>query len=115
MDTSLIVPGEKPENHVYTAQMGETTLTIETGRLAKQAGGAVTVRMGDSMVLATATMAKNVRAGIDFFPLSVEYEERIYAAGRIPGSFFRREGRPAEAGILMSPLGRPPDAPAVPG
>jgi polyribonucleotide nucleotidyltransferase len=114
MDTSLIVPGEKPANHVYTAKIGETTLTVETGRLAKQAGGAVTVRMGDSMVLATATMSKSVRQGIDFFPLSVEYEERIYAAGRIPGSFFRREGRPAEAAILVARLVDRPMRPLFP-
>ena len=114
MDTSLIVPGVKPENHVYTAKIGETTITIETGRLAKLAGGAVTARLGDTVVLATATMSKNVRAGIDFFPLSVEYEERIYAAGRIPGSFFRREGRPGEAAILVARLVDRPMRPLFP-
>ena len=114
MDTSLIVPVNKPENHVYTARVGETDITIETGRLARLAGGAVTARIGDTMVLATATMSKSVRQGIDFFPLSVEYEERLYAAGRIPGSFFRREGRPAEAAILISRLIDRPMRPLFP-
>ena len=114
MDTSLIVPAEKPENHVYTANIGETTITIETGRLARLAGGAVTARTGDTVVLATATMSKSVRQGIDFFPLSVEYEERIYAAGRIPGSFFRREGRPGEAAILVARLVDRPMRPLFP-
>lgn len=69
-----------------------------------QAGGAVTVRVGDSMVLATATMSKNPREGLDFFPLSVDFEEKMYAAGRIPGGFFRREGRPSTEAVLTSRL-----------
>jgi polyribonucleotide nucleotidyltransferase len=113
-DATSIVETVIPENHVYTVNIGDKELTIETGRLAKQAGGAVTLRMGDTMVLATATMAKQVRAGIDFFPLSVEYEERMYAAGRIPGSFFRREGRPGEAGILICRLVDRPLRPLFP-
>ncbi|MCP4677810.1 MAG: polyribonucleotide nucleotidyltransferase, partial [Deltaproteobacteria bacterium] len=80
----------------YTAVVGGESITIATGKLAGQAGGAVTVRLGDTMLLATATMSKRPREGIDFFPLSVDFEERLYAAGRIPGSFFRREGRPTE-------------------
>ncbi len=86
----------------YTSEIGGKTLTIETGRFAEQAGGAVTVRMGDTLVFATATMSSSVREGIDFFPLSVDYEEKLYAAGRIPGSYFRREGRPAESAILTA-------------
>jgi len=113
-DATSIVETVIPENHVYTVKIGDKELTLETGRLAKQAGGAVTVRMGDTMVLATATMAKQVRAGIDFFPLSVEYEERLYAAGRIPGSYFRREGRPAEAAILICRLVDRPLRPLFP-
>ncbi len=109
-----VLPPNKPENHVYKANVGNTELTIETGRLAQLAGGAVTLRMGDTMVLATATMAKQVRAGIDFFPLSVDYEERIYAAGRVPGSFHRREGRPNEAGILICRLVDRPMRPLFP-
>lgn len=86
----------------YTVDLAGTSIVIEAGRLAEQAGGAVTVRMGDTMVFATATMSKNPREGIDFFPLSVDYEEKMYAAGRIPGSFFRREGRPSESAILLA-------------
>lgn len=113
-DVTMVVPVQKPENHVYTANIGGKTITIETGRLARLAGGAVTARMGDTMVLGTATMAAAPRAGIDFFPLSVEYEERLYAAGRIPGSYFRREGRPAEAAILIARLVDRPMRPLFP-
>ncbi|MDZ4768588.1 MAG: polyribonucleotide nucleotidyltransferase [Chloroflexota bacterium] len=86
--------------HRFTATIGADEIIVETGKLAEQAGGAVTVRLADSMVFATATMSKNARSGIDFFPLSVDYEEKLYAAGRIPGSFFRREGKPSEQSIL---------------
>jgi polyribonucleotide nucleotidyltransferase len=88
----------------YVVEMGGKPLTIETGDLAMQAGGAVMVRLGDSVVLCTATASKSPREGIDFFPLTVDFEERLYAAGRIPGSFFRREGRPSESAILTSRL-----------
>ena len=74
----------------YVAQVGDQSFTIETGLLAMQAGGAVSVRLGDSVVLCTATASRKPREGIDFFPLTVDFEERLYAAGRIPGSFFRR-------------------------
>ncbi len=86
----------------YSTELGGKPITIETGRLAEQAGGAVTVRMGDTMIFASVTMNTSPREGIDFFPLMVDYEEKLYAAGRIPGSFFRREGRPAENAILVS-------------
>ncbi|MBL8157011.1 MAG: polyribonucleotide nucleotidyltransferase, partial [Anaerolineae bacterium] len=89
-------------NHRFTARLGASEIIIETGKLAEQAGGAVTVREGDTVVFATATMSKHPRPGVDFFPLSVDYEEKMYAAGRIPGSFFRREGRPSEQAILIS-------------
>src|SRR5438093_465748 len=79
-------------------------LTFETGKYAKQAGGAVTVQYGDTVVFAAATVAKTIRTGIDFFPLTVDFEERLYAAGKIPGSFPRREGRPSEEGILLQAL-----------
>jgi polyribonucleotide nucleotidyltransferase len=88
----------------YVVQAGEQSITLETGQLAMQAGGSVVVRLGDSVVLCTATTSKAPREGIDFFPLTVDFEERLYAAGRIPGSFFRREGRPSEAAILTSRL-----------
>ncbi len=88
--------------HKFIINVGDDEIEIETGRLAEQAGGAVTVRTGDTVIFASATMSKTVREGLDFFPLSVDYEEKQYAAGRIPGSFFRREGRPSEAAILIS-------------
>ena len=85
--------------------LGRDKLIIETGKLAGQAHGAVTVRYGDSIVLATAVMSDRPRAeDIDFLPLTVDYEERLYAAGKIPGSFFRREGRPGQEGILNARL-----------
>jgi polyribonucleotide nucleotidyltransferase len=88
----------------YVVQFGDQSLTLETGELAMQAGGAVTVQLGDSVVLCTATTSREPREGIDFLPLTVDFEERLYAAGRIPGSFFRREGRPSESAILTSRL-----------
>ncbi len=93
----------KPESKQYSATVGGELFTFETGKLAAQAGGSVTVRVGDFIVFAAATMG-GVREGIDFFPLSVEYEERLYASGKIPGSFFRREGRPTEDAILTARL-----------
>jgi len=88
----------------FNTTIGGQTVTIETGKLAGLAGGAVTIRCGDTLLLAAATMSRDPREGIDFFPLSVDYEEKLYAAGRIPGSFFRREGRPGEGAILTSRL-----------
>jgi len=84
--------------------VGNQTITFETGKLAGQAGGAVTIRVGDSVIFASAVMSNETREGIDFFPLSVEYEERLYAGGRIPGSFFRREGRPDDEAVLTARL-----------
>ena len=101
------------QKHSYTARLGESEILIETGTLAKQASGSVTVRCGDSVVLVTATSA-NPREGVDFFPLSVDYEERLYAAGRIPGSFQRREGRPSDDAILTSRLVDRPLRPLFP-
>ncbi len=80
------------------------SITFETGLLAQQSQGAVVARIGDTMVLATANAEKTVREGIDFFPLTVDVEERMYAAGKIPGSFFRREGRPTDQAILTARL-----------
>src|ERR1043165_2129280 len=93
----------KPESKKYSATVGRNVLTFETGKLAGQAGGAVTFGTPESIVFAAATMG-GIREGIDFFPLSVEYEERLYAGGRIPGSFFRREGRPGTEAILTARL-----------
>ncbi|MEM6283804.1 MAG: polyribonucleotide nucleotidyltransferase, partial [Chloroflexota bacterium] len=89
------------ETRTFTAKLGADEIIIETGKLAERAGGAVTVRHGDTVVFAAATMSKNPR-DIDFFPLSVDYEEKMYAAGRIPGGFLRREGRPGEGAVLIA-------------
>jgi polyribonucleotide nucleotidyltransferase len=83
---------------------GDHTVTIETAEIARQAGGAVMVTMDDTVVLATVVGALNAKPGQDFFPLTVDYQERSYAAGRIPGGFFKREGRPSEKEILTSRL-----------
>src|SRR5512147_1944344 len=92
-----------PESKKYSTTVGNQTLTFETGKLAGQAGGAVTFGTSEAIVFAAATMG-DVREGIDFFPLQVEYEERLSAGGKIPGSFFRREGRPGTDAILVSRL-----------
>ena len=97
-----------------TATLGDEAVTIETGKLAQQAGGAVTVRCGDTVLLVTATMSRTPREGINFFPLTVDFEERLYAAGRIPGSFFRREGRPTESSTLTMRLTDRPIRPLFP-
>ena len=102
------------QKYQFNARIGEHDIIIETGTLASQAGGAVTVRTGDTVVLATATTSQKPREGINFFPLTVDYEERLYAAGRIPGSFFRREGRPSEAAILLCRLVDRPLRPLFP-
>src|SRR5262245_6472427 len=79
-------------------------LSIEVGRLARQAGGAALVQYGETVVLATATASQSPRAGIDFFPITVDYQEKSFAAGKIPGGFFKREGRQGEKEILTSRL-----------
>ncbi|MFO0445640.1 MAG: polyribonucleotide nucleotidyltransferase [Holosporales bacterium] len=89
-------------------------LIIESGKIARQADGAVTVRYGDTVVLATAVAQKTPRAGVDFLPLSVHYQERFYSAGRIPGGFFKREGRPSEKEVLVSRLIDRPIRPLFP-
>jgi polyribonucleotide nucleotidyltransferase len=91
-------------SQVLQCSVAGRTFSIETGKLAQQAGGAVTVRYGNTVVLATACAGREPLEHIDFVPLTVDYEERLYAAGKIPGSFFRREGRPGEAAILTSRL-----------
>jgi polyribonucleotide nucleotidyltransferase len=95
-------------------EIGGRTLTVETGHVAQQASGAVTVRMGDTMLLVTAVMSSTPREGIDFFPLTCDYEEKLYAAGKIPGGFIRREGRPSEQAILNSRLIDRPIRPLFP-
>ncbi len=95
-------------------EVGGRTLTLETGKIAKQANGAVLVRSGDSAVLVTAVAAQEGREGIDFFPLTVDYREYTYAAGRIPGGYIKREGRPSEKEILTSRLIDRPIRPLFP-
>jgi polyribonucleotide nucleotidyltransferase len=106
-----------PEPQYVTAPVSGTSdkiLTFETGKLAGQANGAVTVRLGDTEVLVTATASKGARDGADFFPLTVDIEERMYAAGRIPGSFFRREGKASDQAVLICRLIDRPIRPAFP-
>src|SRR5438034_5578583 len=88
--------------HTRELKIGQNTLRLETGKLAKQAHGSVVVRYGASVVLVTACRAANAREGIDFLPLTVDYREYTYASGRIPGGFFKREGKPAEKEVLTS-------------
>ncbi|MCW2277889.1 polyribonucleotide nucleotidyltransferase [Heliophilum fasciatum] len=98
----------------FSMEIGGRTLSIETGRVAKQAGGSVMARYGDTVVLVAATASKEPRPGIDFFPLTVDYEERLYAVGKIPGGFIKREGRPTEKAILSSRLIDRPIRPLFP-
>ena len=100
--------------HVKTFQYGNQTVTLETGEIARQAGAAVKVSMGDTVVLVAVTANKNIKAGQDFFPLTVDYLERTYAAGKIPGGFFKREGRQSEKEILTSRLIDRPIRPSFP-
>jgi polyribonucleotide nucleotidyltransferase len=100
--------------HTRDISLGRQTISIETGRLAKQADGSVVVRSGDTMVLVTACAAATPREGIDFLPLTVDYKEYTYASGRIPGGFFKREGKPTEKEVLTSRLIDRPIRPLFP-
>jgi len=91
-----------PMPEIYTFELGNRTMTLETGELAKQANGAVLVRYGDTVVLVSATMSKEPRTDVDFFPLIVDYEEKMYSVGKIPGGWGRREGKPGEEAILAA-------------
>ncbi len=103
----------QPNVKIYRTKLGDKDIIIETGKLAGQAGGSVTIRQGDSLIFCAATMG-NVREGLDFFPLTVDYEERMYAGGRIPGSFFRREGRPRGEAVLTARMADRPLRPLFP-
>ena len=98
----------------YSMQLGGRTLTIEAGKIAKQANGSVMVRYGDTAVVVAVTGTKVPREGVDFFPLTVDFEEKMYAVGKIPGGFIKREGRPSEAAILTSRLIDRPIRPMFP-
>jgi polyribonucleotide nucleotidyltransferase len=100
--------------HTREIAIGQNTLRFETGKLAKQAHGSVIVRLGDSVVLVTACHSANPREGIDFLPLTVDYREYTYASGRIPGGFFKREGKPAEKEVLTSRMIDRPTRPLFP-
>jgi polyribonucleotide nucleotidyltransferase len=100
--------------HLYEREIGGHSLAIEVGRLAGQANGAVTVRYGDTVVLVTACVSSQIREGVDFLPLTIDYEERLYAAGKIPGGWFRREGRPSAEAVLAARLTDRPLRPLFP-
>ncbi|HEY8426550.1 MAG TPA: polyribonucleotide nucleotidyltransferase [Limnochordales bacterium] len=100
--------------HRYEMELAGRKLVLETGRFARQAGGAVWARYGDTVVLVTATMSRQPREGIDFFPLLVDFEERMYAVGKIPGGWGRREGKPGEAAILSARMVDRPIRPLFP-
>lgn len=100
--------------HVFQRRIANHDITIETGRLALQAGGSVYIQVGDTALLGTATASAKPRDGVDFLPLTVDYEEKLYAAGKIPGSFFRREGRPSTEAILVDRLTDRPIRPLLP-
>ena len=104
----------RPEPKTTSFQYGDLTVTLETGRMARQADGAVLVSMGETTVLATVVAAKEVKEGQDFFPLTVNYQEKAYAAGKIPGGFLKREGRPSEYETLTSRLIDRPIRPLFP-
>lgn len=89
-------------SRVYSMELAGRTLSVEIGKVAEQANGAVLTRYGDTVVLTTATASEKPREGIDFFPLSVDYEERLYSVGKIPGGFIKREGKPSENSVLTS-------------
>ena len=105
---------EKEMSHIVEVDLGGRTISLETGRVAKQANGAVVVRSGDSVVLVSACMADEAKPGAGFFPLTVDYREYTYAAGKIPGGFIKREGRPSEKEILTSRLIDRPIRPLFP-
>src|ERR1700730_740951 len=104
---------ENEQKHVYTMDWAGRQLTLEIGELAKQASGAVMVRYGETAVLSTVTASKEPK-DLPFFPLTVNYEERLYAVGKIPGGFIKREGRPSEKAILASRLTDRPIRPLFP-
>src|SRR5829696_9193570 len=95
-------------------KLGTQDLIVETGKVAKQADGSVVIRYGDTMILVTAVSSRTAKEGLDFFPLTVEYRESSYSAGRIPGNYFRREGRPSEKEVLTCRLIDRPIRPLFP-
>lgn len=102
------------EYKTFNTELGGRRLSLEVGKFAKQASGSVMVRYGDTVVLCTAAVSTTPRPGIEFFPLTVDVEERLYAVGRIPGSWGRREGRPPEKAIISARLTDRPIRPLFP-
>ena len=100
----MITHKQYPNHHIFETEIGGRTFTVETGKVAELCNAEAICRYGDTVVLVTAVASPLPKAGIDYFPLTIEVEERMYAVGRIPGSFNRREGRPSERGILISRL-----------
>ena len=100
----MITRKQYPNHHVFETEIGGRTLTVETGIVAELADAECIVRYGDTVVLTTITCSPIPKAGMDYFPLTIEFEERLYGVGRIPGSFNRREGRPSEKAILTMRL-----------
>jgi len=99
---------------IVEIEIAGRTLRLETGRVAKQADGSVLASYGDTVILATAVASQTVKPGIDFLPLTVDYQEKAYAAGKIPGGYFKREGRPSEKEVLTSRLIDRPMRPLFP-
>ena len=100
----MITKKEFPNHHIFETEIGGRLFTVETGKVAEQANGECICRYGDTVVLVTAVASSAPKAGIEYFPLTVDFEERIYSVGRIPGAYLRREGRPSEKGVLVSRL-----------
>ena len=100
----MVTRKQYPNHHIFETDIGGRTFTVETGKVAELCNAEAICRYGDTVVLVTAVASPLPKAGIDYFPLTIEVEERMYAVGRIPGSFNRREGRPSERGILISRL-----------
>ena len=92
------------ENHVFKMEVGGREVVVESGKYCGQATGSCTVRCGDTVVMVSATASEKPRDGIDFFPLSIEFEEKMYSVGKIPGGFIKREGRPSEKAVLACRL-----------
>ena len=112
--STIITHRQFPHYHKYTMDLAGRPLTLEVGKLAELANAAVMVGYGDTRVLCTVTAAPRPRDGIDFFPLSVDFEEKMYAVGRIPGGYLRREGRPSERAVLASRMIDRPMRPLFP-
>ena len=100
----MITHKQYPNHHIFETEIGGRTFTVETGKVAELCNGECICRYGDTVVLVTAVASSAPKSGIEYFPLTIEFEERLYSVGRIPGAYLRREGRPSEKGILVSRL-----------